>query len=221
MAYTFDENTPPKDIVIAACQEITDSLDGYRFLKSKREIVKKVGEFLFTIYFQSNRYNEKGISTDIWVNCSIENMTFDECYYGHNLGTISHNNFTVWKLYGKDNYESSVDDIKRRLQNYFLPMTERFINDIDNLVTDVVDKGFYPDNETTGYVISPHFILRYGNLDLLTKAIQKDYDLSYPQAKKNFCKSVEALRKGEEPDSLYSFKSLAEAVVEYDLKIIY
>lgn len=221
--YSFDEKTPPKEIIIGACNELTSQLqnEGYKFLKSQQNIVKREGGFIFSIHFQANRYNAKGESAEAWVSCSISNVRYDECYYGRNLGTISHINYTGWEFYGKENYEKSVSDILQRLQAFFIPLTHRFINDRDKLVLDVVDKGFYPDNETTGYEISTDFLLRYGNTELLQKAIQKYYDLCYPQAKANFKKSVLALSKGKEPDTLYAFWKLAEAVVEHNISISY
>ena len=221
--YAFDENTPPKEIITAACCEIAGQLqpEGYKFLKSQMSIVKRVGELVFTVHFQSNRYNQRGESAEVWVSCSVENKKYNESYYGHNLGTISHMNFTGWEFYGEENYNRSVKDILQRLQTFFIPLTHRFVNDMDRLVLDVVDKGFYPDNETTGYAISAEFLLRYGNIGLVQKAIQKYYDLCHPQAKANFRKSVLVLKEERQPDALYAFWSLAEAVARHNINIVY
>ena len=221
--YSFDTNTPPKEIITGACNQIALRLqeDGYKFLKKQMNIVKRAGEYIFSIHFQASRYNLRGDSAEAWVKCSISNKKLDECYYSHNLGTISHINYTSWEFYGKENYEKSVNDILQRLQTFFIPLTHRFLYDTDKLVLDVVNKGFYPDNDVVGYEISVDFLLRYGNIKLLQQAIQKYYDLCYPQAKANFQKSVMALKNGKHPDALYAFWQLAEAVVQHNMAIIY
>ena len=221
MPYNFNENTPPRDIVLGACQDIAVALKNYKLLKREKEINRKSGDFLFSISILSDGYNKMERRIRISINCSISNHKYDEGYYGHNLGYISNDNFMDWDLYGLANYKEAVTDIISRFKSYFLPLTERFLNDMDNLVTDVVEKGFYPDNEKIGYSITPAFLLRYGNKELLQCAAQKYYNSLYPQAKDNFKKTTIRLKDGIEPERSYAFNSLANTLVKEEIDIIY
>jgi hypothetical protein len=171
IVYKYDESTPPKEITLGALEYIVKHLEnsGYKFYKSKLEISKKINDFEFYIYIFGSDRNGKGYRVRITVSCGILNRKFDEMYFGNNLGYIAADGYREWELYGKENYVNSVKDIIQKLDNYFIPLTNRFTGDIENLVLDVVEKGFYPDNEQMGYRINIDFLKRYGNRELLEK----------------------------------------------------
>jgi hypothetical protein len=61
--YKFDENTPPQEIVLSACLIIASFLEdkGYKYFKSKGQIIKKINVLKFSISFWSSDTNRKGL----------------------------------------------------------------------------------------------------------------------------------------------------------------
>jgi hypothetical protein len=175
-----DENTPSNEIIFSAVKFIAKYLKniGYKSHKGRDgwNITSEIKDFEFNIYVFAVRGNRKGYKVCIRIDCIIYNKRFNEGYLGGSLGGISMDSKKEWELYGGDKYENSLKDIIQRLDNYFIPLTDRFINDIDNLVFDVVNNGFYPNNKQTGCRINTNFLKRYGNKELLEKAMQKYYD---------------------------------------------
>ena len=219
--YKHNEETPPKEILFSAIEYIVKQIEhrGFKFYKSKMEIIKRVQDIEFAILFWGSDSNGKGYRSRVTVNCSIKNRKFDEFYFG---GHLAEGCWKEWELYGKENYELSVKDIIQILDNYFLPLTERFVNDIDNLVNDVVEKGVYPNNEKEGYVISLDFLKRYGNIGQLEKAIQKYYDVDisrYPVNNQRFKDVLLDIRNGKTREEFTPDIEIAQAIVENDLKI--
>jgi hypothetical protein len=224
--YKFDENTPPKEIFFGACLVIASFLEnrGYKFFKSKNKLIKKINDFEFSFSFWSSDSNGKGYRVRLTVNCCIKNKKYDEIYIGHNLGYISNIGYKEWELYGKNNYENSLKTIIQGIENNFLPLTERFMNDIENLVLDIVENGFYPNNEQMGYRINIDFLKRYGNNELLEKSIQKYYDTyisRHYEVHEKFKKILSELKNGNEIDPfvLREDTYVVETIVNNNLNI--
>ena len=220
--YKHNENTPPKEIIFSACEYIALHLEniGYKFFKSKKEIIKTINDFEFRIVCYGSYSNKKGCEASLTVDCTISNKKYGEFYYRNDLPSIATIGYKKCELYGKDNYENSLNEIIQCFDNYFIPLTNRFVNDIDNLVLDVVDKGFYPNNKQIGYEINVDFLKRYGNKELLEKAIQKYYNSISVRYEANirFKKSLLDLKNGIE-NNIY-FEDIIKAIVEYNLNII-
>ncbi|MDR1315260.1 MAG: hypothetical protein LBK13_00180 [Spirochaetales bacterium] len=226
IVYKYDESTPPKEITLGALEYIIKHLEnsGYKFYKSKLEISKKINDFEFYIHIFGSDRNGKGYRTRITINCGIVNKKFDEGYFGNNLGYIAADGYREWELYGKENYANSVKDIIQKLDNYFIPVTNRFIDDIDDLVSDVVENGFYPNNKQMGYRINIDFLKRYGNRELLEKAIQKYYDSyisKHYEVHEKFKKILFELKSGQEIDPyvLSDNTYMAKTIVDNNLNI--
>jgi hypothetical protein len=214
----FDEKTPPKEIFLTACEKIASELSGYKFSKSKKEFVKKEGDFVFTIYVYSSMYNQKGLLAEISVSCGIRDAKSKTGYFGDHLSRLSGGVYRDWNLYGKDNYESAIKDIVTMIKEYFIPLTNRFVSDPKALAKEVAQRGFYPNGD---YYFDLDFLLKYGDLELLREAIQKDYDLSYKAAKREFQRVVSVVREGGEIDTCSGLWNIARAIVKYDLNIVY
>jgi hypothetical protein len=222
--YKYNENTPLKEIALSACEYIALHLEniGYKFFKSKKEIIKNISDLEFKILFFSSDYNKKGYKARITVDCIIFNKKYDELYYGNNLGYIAAIGYKEWELYGKDNYGNSLNKIIHCFDKYFIPLTNRFIDDIDNLVLDVVNNGFYPNNKQVGYEINVDFLKRYGNKELLEKAIQKYYNSIsvHYEANKKFKKLLIDSKNGIEIEATNYFYKIIKAIAENNLNII-
>ncbi|MDR1341229.1 MAG: hypothetical protein LBK58_14420 [Prevotellaceae bacterium] len=226
IVYKYDGNTPPKEITLGALEYIVRHLEntGYKFYRSKLEISKKINDFEFYIHIYGSDRNGKGYRARITIDCGILNRKFDEWYFGHNLGYIAADGYREWELYGKENYVNSVKDIIQKLDNYFIPLTNRFTDDIDSLVLDVVENGFYPDNEQMGYRINMDFLKRYGNRELLEKSIQKYYDSyisKHYEVHEQFKKILFELKSGQkiDPYVLRDSRYVIETIVENNLNI--
>ncbi|MDR1554575.1 MAG: hypothetical protein LBS39_00930 [Campylobacteraceae bacterium] len=219
--YIYDETTPPKEIVFGACRDLALFLadKGYKFFKSKMEITKKINDFEFSVSFYTYSSNAKGRRARISVNCRIKNIKYNELYYANNLGYIADIGWNEWELYGKDNYEKSIKEIIYHLENRFLPLCDRFINDIKSLVLDVVNHGFYPNHSRIRYETSVDFLLRYGDVKLLEKSIQNYYDKLIPTRRRLFRTHLLCVKNGEELHPMDTEKTMFDAIIKYNLNI--
>ena len=125
--YSFNENTPPKEIVACAMLEIAEAIktEGFKFLKSKSEIIKRSENFIFRISSQSRKWNEKGVSTEIWLHCFVGDNEEKSCFWGSTLAFYNGKQglFHSWELCGKDNYEKSLQEIKAIIFSRLLPFS--------------------------------------------------------------------------------------------------
>jgi hypothetical protein len=222
--YKHNENTPPREIILTALEFIEKYLknNGYKFYKSKMEIINRINDFEFNIAVYNSHRNGKGYRARITVNCIIKNNKYNELYSGHNLGHIAEDGFREWELYGKENYENSLNDIIQKVDNYFIPLTNRFINDIGNLVLDIAENGFYPNNKQMGYTINVPFLKRYGNRELLEKSIQKYYDSNisrHYEANIGFKELLSELKNGRKLENYEDRDYIIRTIVENNLNI--
>ena len=124
--YSFNENTPPKEIIMSAMLEIADIMkdDGFKFLKSKSEIIKKTENFIFRIYSQSNSRNSKGERAAIYIHASVSDNKEETYFWGKTLALSNAKQDVVqWELYGKKNYKQSLSEIKNIVLSHLLPFS--------------------------------------------------------------------------------------------------
>ena len=73
---------PPKEVLKDGCDIIGEelSLNGYKYLKSKRLITgkSKNGEFSFQIFLNTNRFNQTGKKVYLNITCSITSRSMGD-----------------------------------------------------------------------------------------------------------------------------------------------
>ena len=229
MEYSFNENTPPKEIVAYAMLEISEAMqtEGFKFLKSKSEIVKRSENFTFRISSQSRKWNEKGVSTEIWLHCSVSDNEEKLWFWGSTLAFSNGKQglFHSWQLYGKDNYEKSLQEIKTIIFSRLLPFFRRFEQDLQNLIDEVVENGFCVFEDTqvydANYRIPKTFLSKYGTKAQLNIAFQHYIDrhqLEY--VKPNMKKAIELLKEGKQIVN-NGEKEYAEFAVKHGLNLVF
>ena len=226
--YSFDETTPPKEIVSFAMLEVAEIMqaDDFKFLKGKSAIVKRSENFTFRICPQSRKWNEKGVSTEIWIHCSVSDNKEEICFWGRTLAfsNAKQDLFHSWELYGKNNYEKSIQEIKTIIFSRLLPFFRRFEQDLKNLVDEVAEKGFCVFDDTqvydANYQIPITFLSKYGTKTQMNMAFQHYIDrhqLAF--VKPNFIKAVSLLKEGKEVIN-NGEKYYAEFAVKHELNIV-
>lgn len=69
------KNEPaPRDLLADICKTIVSShtFDGFRYLKSRRSIIKKTEDLEFEIHFQSSRWNQRGLIASLSPSVSLQ-----------------------------------------------------------------------------------------------------------------------------------------------------
>jgi len=226
--YSFDENTPPKEIVASAMTAIAEIMknDGFKFSKSKLEIKKKTEEFIFQIYSQSNRYNAKGDNVRIYIHAFVSDNKGDVYFWGKLLSTSNaKQDVKQWELYGKENYEQSLQKIKEIILSNLLPFFRRFEYDLQNFTNEVAEKGFCPFGDTqvydADYKIPIDFLLKYGTKEQMNMAFQyyiDRHELWF--VKPNIEKAIALLKEGKEVVR-NGEKDYAEFAVKHGVELIF
>lgn len=215
----------PREIFLNACKDIEAMLlpMGYKFVKSEHALIRKTKDFIFEIDFWSSSSNKEG-RVMMEAKCLIldRNSKCKECLFGDNLGYLSDDNFMDWNLCGETEYQTVIKDIVNRIKTFFIPLTERFINDLPQLVEDVVNVGFYPNRPVhpygSHYVITMSFLEKYATKKQLDTAIRKYIDLMSDVAKKNFQYNLSLYNEGKDIKNRV-FLPYIEAIVKNDLEI--
>lgn len=216
----------PREIFLNACKDIEAKLlpMGYKFIKSEHALIRKTKDFIFEIDFWSSSSNKEG-RVIMEVKCLILDRysKCKECLFGDNLGYFSDDNFMDWNLCGETEYQTVIKDIVNRIKTFFIPLTERFINDLPQLVEDVVNVGFYPNRPVhpygSHYVITMSFLEKYATKKQLDTAIQKYIDLMSDVEKKNFQYNLSLYNEGKDIKNGV-FLPYIEAIVKNDLEMV-
>lgn len=204
--YRFDENTPPKEIINAALLEVFNVLEheGFKFLKSKSEIVKKTEDFIFKLNWYGTKYNAKGVNCQVEIICSVSDRE-NNSYWGSWLATSNAKQDKVlyWQLYGEDNYNESLTDIISIVSSRVLPFFQRFETDLQGLVKDVSENGFcvFADKQIydAGYRPPLSFLQKFGTkkqIELLLQNYIDRHELRF--VKINLKNAIELIREGKE-----------------------
>ncbi len=227
MEYNFDENSLPKEIVTFAMSEIAEIMkdDGFKFLKSKSEIVKKSEKFTFKVYSQSNRRNSKGEFIEVMLHSAVCDNK-DDIYYWGGLLAFSNAKQDVgrWQLYGRENYEQSMAEIGNIVSSHLLPFFRRF-NDLPNFVEEVAENGFRAFGDTqvydANYQIPIAFLSEYGTKPQMTMAFQHYIDRHILHfVKPNMKNAIALLKEGREVIK-NGEKTYAEFAVKHDLDLVF
>lgn len=88
------EAQPPREVTDYVIASIATALasEGFVHKKSAKKLVKHDGDFEFEIWFQSNRYNQAGVSVSMWIHASTSSKAFarwkKECGWPLNLSGV-------------------------------------------------------------------------------------------------------------------------------------
>lgn len=153
----FPKGTKPREIFIYTCERIAEPLIplGYKYRKSRNDIIKKGSPFTFGFDFQpSIRFSSICfharffVESDVLLQWRKRKYNEDDCIDSVIIDTITRltrqNN--DWKDYWVDTFmerERVIKEISDQINQYALPFFERFSN-LEQLIEDVERDGFLP-----------------------------------------------------------------------------
>ena len=153
----FPKGTKPREIFIYTCERIAEPLIplGYKYRKSRNDIIKKGSPFTFGFYFQpSIRFSSICfharffVESDVLLQWRKQKYNEDDCIDSVIIDTITRltrqNN--DWKDYWVDTFmerERVIKEISDQINQYALPFFDRFSN-LEQLIEDVEMDGFLP-----------------------------------------------------------------------------
>lgn len=153
---SFPKETKPREIFVYVCECIAEPLTalGFKYRKSKNDIYKADGTFLYRIWFQPSI---KFSSTTFSVHISVESKKF--ALWQNNNVNKNGNGVIItttlarltkrtqeWPWYDVSTpteRERSISEVLQQINDFAIPFFERFKN-IDLLVDDVRSQGFLP-----------------------------------------------------------------------------
>ncbi|MDC1808708.1 DUF4304 domain-containing protein [Bacteroides uniformis] len=153
----FPKGTKLREIFIYTCERIAEPLIplGYKYRKSRNDIIKKGSPFTFGFYFQpfirfsSICFHARFfVESDVLLQWRKQKYNEDDCIDSVIIDTITRltrqNN--DWKDYWVDTFmerERVIKEISDQINQYALPFFERFSN-LEQLIEDVERDGFLP-----------------------------------------------------------------------------
>ena len=110
---------------------------GWKFIKSQRCLRKRIGNVVFDISFYSSKYNASGECIE--ANCEFEfwNAQFDKsCTVNSKIGFVSFqpSNAYWYDISTEVKLTIAVDDIKKKIDAYAIPLVNRFEGDYSNAI---------------------------------------------------------------------------------------
>ena len=153
----FPKGTKPREIFVYTCERIAEPLIplGYKYRKSKNDIYKKDGIFVFSFWFQpSIRFGSTtflahfDVSSPVFAQWCNEKEDQDDAtggIVGTSLARLT-KQYDDWPSYEVSTMlerERSIREISEQIQEYALPFFVRFSN-LETLLEDVEREGFFP-----------------------------------------------------------------------------
>lgn len=153
----FPKGTKPREIFVYTCERIAEPLIplGYKYRKSKNDIYKKDGIFVFSFWFQpSIRFG----SATFWAHFDVSSPVFAQWCNARKGGSDSlggivgtflarltrrYNDSPIYEVSTMLECERSIREISEQIQEYALPFFARF-SDLKTLLDDVEREGFFP-----------------------------------------------------------------------------
>ncbi|WP_394266936.1 DUF4304 domain-containing protein [Anaerotignum sp.] len=153
----FPKGTKPREIFVYTCERIAEPLIplGYKYRKSKNDIYKKDGIFVFSFWFQpSIRFSSTtflvhfDVSSPVFAQWRSEQEGEEEAYdgiVGTSIARLTrrYNDFPRYEVATLIERERSIQEISGQIQDYVLPFFARF-SDLPKLLDDVEREGFFP-----------------------------------------------------------------------------
>lgn len=153
----FPKGTKSREIFVYTCERIAEPLIplGYKYRKSKNDIYKKEGIFVFTFWFQPSI---KFGSTNFIVHFDVSSPVYAqwcnekegrEGALGGIVGTTiarltrRYDDWPTYDVFTMLERERSIREISEQIQQYALPFFARF-SDLETLLDDVEREGFFP-----------------------------------------------------------------------------
>ena len=153
----FPKGTKPREIFVYTCERIAEPLIplGYKYRKSKNDIYKKDGIFVFSFWFQpSIRFGSTtflahlDVSSPVFAQWCNEKKGQDDAagsIVGTSLARLT-KRYDDWPSYEVSTMlerERSIWEISQQIQEYALPFFARF-SELPKLLDDVEREGFFP-----------------------------------------------------------------------------
>lgn len=136
----FPKGTKPREIFVYTCERIAEPLNplGYKYRKSKNDIYKKDGIFVFSFYFSpSIRFGSTtftaffDVSSPVIAQWRSEQEGTEETYdgiVGTSIARLTHryDDFPRYEVSTLLERERSIQEISGQIQDYALPFFARF-----------------------------------------------------------------------------------------------
>jgi len=152
----FPKETKPREIFAYTCERMAEPLIplGFKYRKSKNDIVKTDRRFQYAIWFQpSIKFGSANFSVHVLVTSDelaawrkrngVENAT--DVVLGETLAALTHR-AQEWPQYCVQTLaerERVIAEVTQQIHEFALPFFDRFQN-LDDLVKDVRARGFLP-----------------------------------------------------------------------------
>lgn len=160
----FPQGTKPREIFVYTCERIAEPLIplGYKYRKSKNDIIKKGSPFTFSFYFQpSIKFSSICFTAQFWVDSDIFAQWSNQKYNRENLSraivgttlarlTKLENDYPHYCVDTLMERERAIKEISDQINQYALPFFERFSN-IEQFVKEVEKEGFFPHYRDKSY----------------------------------------------------------------------
>ena len=153
-AKEFEKDTPPREILVYTCERIVEPLKelGFKYRKSKNDMIKKDNFFTYCIYFQPSKYGSTEFKVHISVlsndllkwreqnNSEIQN----DCVFWSYLANLSKkdNDCPTYDVSSLISRENVIAEINNLIQEFALPFFDRF-KDVKTLIEDVQQDGSF------------------------------------------------------------------------------
>ena len=158
----FPKGTKPREIFVYTCERIAEPLIplGYKYRKSKNDIYKKDGIFVFSFYFSpSIRFGSTtftaffDVSSPVIAQWRSEQEGTEDTYdgiVGTSIARLTrrYDDFPRYEVSTLLERERSIQEISGQIQDYALPFFARF-SDLSKLLVEAVGRC------GTGRVLSP------------------------------------------------------------------
>ena len=180
-----DPDAPTMDVFMSACLQVAADprLEEFRWLKSKRQLVRKVDDVQHIIYFQTSYLNARGaqVLLDVGVNVRSSSLRDwrtqrgvarpNDWIAGLLLGYLSPDRHTKRWNVGGSGFVLVVEEIRGLLADYAVPFFEAFSGDPTAMLE--LPEEVYSTAFTTNWAAPFERLVQLGRPDLIPWAYRR------------------------------------------------
>ncbi|MFP4976793.1 hypothetical protein ACE6ED_15420 [Paenibacillus sp. CN-4] len=163
-----------KEIFNECCLQIAAACEpfGYKYYKSKKKMMKQVGCFTAEVHFASSTYNIQGSYLEFNTSCKMINTATGKVYWNLPLYQLREGKGKVWNLAKERFRERELTEIIKILQEKFFPLAESYGTNIEGVIQNVVDSGWFIGHKTDIYLLEVlDLVADFGTQEQVTECV--------------------------------------------------
>lgn len=212
-----------KEIFQECCSKVAAACTpyGFKYIKSRRKIIKPIGPFTAEIRFLSHSSNIDGSYLEFNTNSRIINTHSGKVYWEISLSSFRDKG-KVWNLAKEATRERELAEIITLIQNKVAPLMDKYETNLEEVLEEVIQTGwFLPQaNPMEFYVLDVlDLVVDFGSPEQIRECAHRYNRHLSKEMQKTFKNDYDAYQRDGQAASTIAFRKLIPFMIERNISL--